>query len=95
MGLIRIQCVQAHPVPKVVGGGSVPWDPALFQRPVKFSEAVPEFPLGATVQNGMQGVPLFSCDLCGTIVAESEMAHHDCGLMDDDDDELVETDDDW
>lgn len=87
MSLIRIAAVQAHPTPRVVGGGSVPWDPALFARPTKFSEAAPEFPMGATVQNGFQGVPLFSCDACGTIVAEAEIPYHDCGLVETDDDD--------
>ena len=95
MSLIRIQCVQAHPVPKVVGGGSIPWDPALFARPEKFVERPEEFPPGATVQNGMQGVPLFSCDACGTILAESEIPSHDCVLIEDDDDELAETGYEW
>lgn len=51
--------------------------------------------MGATAQNGMQGVPLFSCDTCGDIVAESEMAAHVCGYIPDDEDELAETDGDW
>jgi hypothetical protein len=70
-----------------VGGGGTPWDPVLFQRPDKFVEFPEEFPRGATVQNGMQGVPLFSCDACGTIVAETEIPFHDCGLAETDDDD--------
>lgn len=82
MGLKRIATVQGHPIPHTVGGGGVPWDPTLFRGPQKVEFPEPEeFPIGATVLNGMQGVALFSCDLCGTIVAESEMDYHDCGYL--------------
>jgi hypothetical protein len=88
MGLIRIQTVQAHPIPRVVGGGSPPWDPAVIQnRPEKLQWTEQEFPRGATVLNGFTGVPLFSCDLCGTVVAESEMDFHDCGLVETDEED--------
>jgi hypothetical protein len=97
MTLIRIKTVQGHPVPSVVGGGVPPWEAQLFHRPGRLpsQETFSEFPAGATVQNGMQGVPLFSCDTCGDIVAESEMDAHVCGYIPDDEDELAETDDDW
>ena len=96
MGLIRIATVQGHPVPKTVGGGYPPWDPKVMNsRPERIQWVPEEFPRGATVQNGFAGVQLFSCDLCGTVVAESEMDHHECGLIEDDDDELAMTDEDW
>jgi hypothetical protein len=88
MGLQRIQTVQAHPVPKVIGSAGVPWEPQLFHRPERMASAQPEgFPPGATVQNGMKGVPLFSCDSCGEVVAETEIPFHDCGLAETDDDD--------
>lgn len=57
-----------------INRGPTPMDP----RSVTTYE-VEEFPPGATCLNGMMGVPLYTCDSCGSTVAEAEFDAHVCG----------------
>lgn len=80
MHIQRIKAVQAHPVPSQVYRPGNIFDADVLRAPVIDRESVeePEFPPGATPANGMQGVPLFRCNVCDAIVAESELDAHRC-----------------
>ena len=76
--LRRVRTVQAHYVPDVAYMADGPnFD--LPQEVGKIPDPGPdEFPPGATVLNGMQGVELFRCEVCNALVAESEFDGHLC-----------------
>lgn len=40
--------------------------------------SVEEFPYGATAQNDMIGIGLYTCNLCGAVVRETELSIHEC-----------------
>ncbi len=78
MAIKRIRAVQPYPVPKqayytqdqVIDTGpptQILWD---------YPDGDP--PPGATAINGMQGTDLYTCDICGRDVAESEFDGHLC-----------------
>lgn len=78
MSLKRVRTVQAHPVPDVAYPASGPqFDLASPPQIIRDYET-DEFPPGATVLNGMKGVQLYVCEVCGVDVAESEFDGHLC-----------------
>lgn len=75
----RKRAVQAHPVPdSVYRPGSI-WHPEITKTPtIVRDDEEPEYPVGASTANGMQGVPLYRCNYCETVVAGSETDAHRC-----------------
>lgn len=80
MGIQRIRTVQAHAVPdRAYYPGANIFDPGVTAAPViTRSDYMPDPPPGATCLNGMLGVELFTCEVCGAEVAESEFDGHLC-----------------
>jgi hypothetical protein len=79
MKVIRHKAVQVHPVPSTVYRPQGIFDPGVVAQPViDYDLHEDEFPMGATATNGMKGVPLYRCNHCDGVVAESEMKAHIC-----------------
>lgn len=82
MAIRRVRAVQAHPVPEHAYYSGGLFDPEVMASPKRgpdHEEDPWEFPPGATVLNGMKGVPLYRCTFCDGVVAESEFDAHQCG----------------
>lgn len=76
MRVIYKDAEQAHAVPRTVmepRGPFAPYQPEIVQ-----DEILPEFPPGATAQNGMQEVALYECRQCGATVTEYRLTSHRC-----------------
>ena len=74
--IIHKQAVQAHAVPKMVLEARGPFQ--KYEAHVVPMDIAPEFPPGATAQNGMREVILYKCNACGEIVKDFDTASHVC-----------------
>jgi hypothetical protein len=76
MRIIHKQAVQAHAVPKQVIEARGPF--RKYEPEVVALVPEPEFPYGANAQNGMRGVRLYQCNVCGDVVREEMVPFHVC-----------------
>lgn len=79
MNVIYIEAAQGHAVPKVVMQSQGPfsvYSPTMDPN----QEDPPEFPYGATAQNDMRGVGLYTCNACGEEdIRGDALDQHVCG----------------
>lgn len=76
MRVIRIQAEQAHAVPQQVMQARGPFE--RYQPTIAALDVMPEFPPGATAQNGMTEVALYECQRCGAVVRGDALDSHQC-----------------
>ena len=74
--VIHKQAVQAHAVPKQVLEARGPFK--RYEPLIVRDEVRPEFPPGATAQNGMREVVLYQCNYCKAVVKDFDTATHVC-----------------
>lgn len=79
MKIERKRAVQVHPVPdSVYYPGSI-WNSDIVRKPqIVADQEEPEYPVGASTANDMQGVPMYRCNQCELVVAEPELDAHRC-----------------
>jgi hypothetical protein len=76
MRVIRIQAEQAHAFPSMVMKARGPFE--VYQPSVIVEDYQPEFPPGATAQNGMTEVAMFECSQCMAVVRGDALDSHQC-----------------
>jgi hypothetical protein len=79
MRIVRIPAFQGHAIPSKAGYPVGPFNPeVLAPSQIVVDEGEPQFPYGATSQNGFQGLKLYRCTYCGDTVTEEEIDAHYC-----------------
>lgn len=76
MRVIRLQAEQAHAVPAMVMKPRGPFE--KYEPTIVVEDHLPEFPPGATAQNGMTEVFLFECSRCEAVVRGDALDAHQC-----------------
>ena len=76
MRVIHKDAEQAHAVPRTVMEARGPFEP--YRPEIVQDDHLPEFPPGATAQNGMQEVAFYECRQCGATVSEYNLDRHRC-----------------
>jgi hypothetical protein len=76
MRVISIQAEQGHIVPSHVLEARGPF--GRYEPERAEDVYVPEFPPGATAQNGMHEVTLYECRDCHAVIREDNLDSHDC-----------------
>lgn len=76
MRVIRIQAVQAHAVPQMVMEPRGPFE--RYEPTILTEDYRPEFPPGATAQNGMTEVHMYECNRCQAVVRGDALDTHHC-----------------
>jgi hypothetical protein len=86
MKIVRVQAVQAHPVPKRVHEPYGPFPVELFDEPEIIYDYASEdddgsssLEPGATAQNNYRPARYFRCRHCDLRVTEEEIEAHICG----------------
>lgn len=75
--IIHKQAEQGHAVPSHILTASGPFGVYTPEK-AEDEQVVDEFPYGATAQNDMVGIGLYTCNLCGSLVRETELSVHRC-----------------
>jgi hypothetical protein len=89
MKIVRVNAIQAHPVPDRVHAPRGPFPQELFREPEIVTEYVSEsdetgnnFELGATAQNNFKPEKILRCRSCHEKVLYSQTSSHSCSGVD-------------